>query len=130
MIKTLNELRSAKDKEVLKCIDEIKTDGTQTSDFQDKYGTDYSYTTLTSELKARGYSQRWVKDTKATGKEITVPMSPNNSRLNLNMTAECKERFTKFLSDKSYNFVHTTAALMSYMDDVEQGRIKVNIKAV
>ena len=129
MIKTLNELRTAKDKEVLRCIDEIKTDNISTSDFQTRYSTDYSYSSLINELKSRGYSQKWVKDTKA-GKELTVPMSSDNARMNLNMTRECKEKFARFLSDKSYNFVHTTAALMSYMDDVEQGRIRVNIKAV
>lgn len=126
MIKTLEELRAAKDEEVLECMMEFKKSGTQTKDFQSSYGADYSYTSLTNELTVRGYVQTWVKPQGV--KEVKVKMSKNNDRINLNMTKECKERFENFLKDKNYNFVHTTAALMTYMDAVEKKEIKVFVE--
>ena len=91
MIKTLNELRNAKDSEVLACMEEVKTSGVKTSDFQTTFETDYSYSTLAQELTTRGYVQKWVKNKKET-KEIKVKFSKDNARMNLNMTKECKER--------------------------------------
>ncbi|MBQ8138583.1 MAG: hypothetical protein IJ195_03910 [Lachnospiraceae bacterium] len=126
MIKALDDLRAAKDKEVLACMEEFKASKVKTTEFQKKFETDYSYSTLTQELTYRGYSLKWVKDTK----EIKVKMSAENARLNLNMTKECKERYEKFLEGKSYNFVHTTAALMNYLDEVEKKEIKVSVEVV
>lgn len=129
MIKTLNDLRNAKDNEVLACMEEVKASGVSTKDFQTTFGTDYSYTTLSQELTTRGYVQKWVKNKKEV-KEIKVKFSKDNARMNLNMTKECKERFEKFLDDKSYNFVHTTAAIMNYIDEVEKKEIKVSVEVV
>ncbi len=129
MIKGLTDLRSAKDSEVLACMEEVKASGVKTQDFQSTFGTDYSYSTLTSELSTRGYVQKWVKNKKET-KEVRVKFSKDNARMNLNMTKECKDRFEAFLEDKSYNFVHTTAALMTYMDMVEKKEIKVSVEVV
>lgn len=129
MIKTLVDLRNAKDNEVLACMEEVKTSGVKTNDFQATFGTDYSYSTLAQELTMRGYVQKWVKNKKET-KEIKVKFSKDNARMNLNMTKECKERFEKFLEDKSYNFVHTTAAIMNYIDEVEKKEIKVSVEVV
>lgn len=129
MIKTLSELRNAKDSEVLACMEELKTSCVKTSEFQTSFETDYSYTTLAQELTTRGYVQKWVKNKKET-KEIKVKFSRDNARMNLNMTKECKERFEKFLQDKSYNFVHTTAAIMNYLDEVEKKEIKVSVEVI
>ena len=57
---------------------------------------------------------------------IKVKFKKDNARMNLNMTRECKERFEKFLEDKSYNFVYTTAAIMHFLDDVENKEIIVS----
>jgi hypothetical protein len=129
MIKGLTELRTAKDSEVLACMEEVKTNGVKTQDFQTTFGTDYSYSTLASELSNRGYVQKWVKNKKEV-KEVRVKFSKDNARMNLNMTKECKDRFEAFLEDKSYAFVHTTAALMTYMDMVEKKEIKVSVEVV
>ena len=126
MIKTLEELRAAEDEEVLECMMEVKKSGIKTADFQTSFDTGYSYTALSNELTARGYIQTWVKPQGV--KEVKVKMSKNNDRINLNMTKECKERFENFLKDKNYNFVHTTAALMTYMDAVEKKEIKVFVE--
>ena len=129
MIKTLTDLRNAEDNDVLACMEEVKASGINTGDFKALFETDYSYSTLSSELSSRGYVQRWVKNKKET-KEIKVKFSRDNARMNLNMTKECKERFEAFLKDKSYNFVHTTAAIMNYLDEVEKKEIKVSVEVV
>lgn len=129
MIKTLEELRAAKDEEVLECMMEVKRSGVLTKEFETNFGASYSYSTLVNELTSRGYIQAWVKPQEVKGvKEVKVKMSKNNDRINLNMTKECKERFENFLKDKNYNFVHTTAALMTYMDAVEKKEIKVFVE--
>ena len=125
MIRTIMELRNATDREVLACIAEIKANGVQTSDFQNFFKTEYSYTTLTKELSNRGYSQRWVKDD--APKFVKVKME-KTARMNLNMTKECREKYEAFLADKAYNFIHTSAALMSYIEDYESGKIKTQVE--
>ena len=124
MIRTLSELRNASDREVLACIAEVKANGVQTSDFQNFFKTEYSYSSLTKELSNRGYSQRWVKD---APKVMKIKME-KTARMNLNMTQECRERYEAFLADKSYNFIHTSTALMSYIEDYESGKVKTQIE--
>ena len=125
MIRTISELRNASDHEVLACIAEVKANGVQTSDFQNFFKTEYSYSTLTKELSNRGYSQRWVKDD--APKFVKVKME-KTARMNLNMTKECREKYEAFLADKSYNFIHTSAALMSYIEDYESGKVKTQVE--
>ena len=124
MIRTISELRNATDREVLACIAEVKANGVQTNDFQNYFKTEYSYTTLTKELSNRGYSQRWVKD---SPKFVKVKME-KTARMNLNMTKECREKYEAFLADKAYNFIHTSAALMSYIEDYESGKVKTQVE--
>lgn len=125
MIRTISELRNATDREVLACIAELKANGVQTNDFQNFFKTEYSYSTLTKELSNRGYSQRWVKDD--APKFVKVKME-KTARMNLNMTQECREKYEAFLADKSYNFIHTSAALMSYIEDYESGKVKTQVE--
>lgn len=124
MIRTIMELRNASDREVLACIAEVKANGVQTNDFQNYFKTEYSYTTLTKELSNRGYSQRWVKD---SPKVVNVKME-KTARMNLNMTQQCREKYEAFLADKTYNFIHTSTALMSYIEDYENGKVKTQIE--
>lgn len=124
MIRTLSELRNASDREVLACISEVKANGVQTSDFQNFFKTEYSYSSLTKELSNRGYSQRWVKD---SPKVVNVKME-KTARMNLNMTQQCREKYEAFLADKTYNFIHTSTALMSYIEDYENGKVKTQIE--
>ena len=124
MIRTISELRNASDREVLACIAEVKANGVKTNDFQNYFKTDYSYSTLTGELSNRGYSQHWVKD---SPKFVKVKME-KTARMNLNMTKECREKYEAFLTDKAYNFIHTSAALMSYIEDYESGKVKTQVE--
>lgn len=124
MLRTISELRNATDREVLACIAELKANGVQTNDFQNYFKTEYSYSTLTKELSNRGYSQQWVKD---DAKVVRVKME-KTARMNLNMTQECREKYEAFLADKSYNFIHTSAALMSYIEDYESGKVKTQVE--
>ena len=124
MIRTISELRNASDREVLACIAEVKANGVKTNDFQNFFKTEYSYSSLTNELSNRGYSQRWVKD---KPKVVNVKMG-KTARMNLNMTQECREKYEAFLADKTYNFIHTSTALMSYIEDYENGKVKMQIE--
>ena len=124
MIRTISELRNASDREVLACIAELKANGVQTNEFQNFFKTEYSYSSLTKELSNRGYSQRWVKD---SPKFVKVKME-KTARMNLNMTQECREKYEAFLADKAYNFIHTSAALMSYIEDYESGKVKTQVE--
>lgn len=130
MIKTLNELRTASDSEVLACVDEIRASRVKTTDFQKTFGTEYVYPTLINELTARGYTQRWVKNKEGV-KEIKIKPGDETEELHLDVTKECKKRYEKFLEDKSsYDYIHTTAAIMNYLDEVEKGEIKVSIEVI
>ena len=125
MIKTLEELRNATNEQVLDCIKELERKKVKTSDFQQTFGTDYSYTTLVNELKSRGYEQAWTKKEK----KIVVRADPKKARMNLNMTLECKTRYEKFLQERSYNYLHTSAALMYYMEEYMEGNITPVLEA-
>lgn len=123
MIKTLEELKKATDKELLKMVEDA-SGSTSTDKFQAKFECEFSYSALTGELTSRGYITGWYKPTEV----VTVPMSKDNDRMNLNMTKACKQKYEKFLQDKSFNYVHTTAALERYIDDYNEGRIEVNLR--
>lgn len=118
------ELRNASDPEVLACIAEVKANGVKTNDFQNYFKTEYSYSLLTGELSNRGYFQQWVKN---KPKVVSVKME-KTARMNLNMTQECREKYEAFLADKTYNFIHTSTALMSYIEDYENGKVKTQIE--
>ena len=124
MLRTISELRNTSDREVLACIAELKANGVQTKDFQNYFKTEYSYSLLTGELSNRGYSQQWVKN---KPKVVSVKME-KTARMNLNMTKECREKYEAFLADKAYNFIHTSAALMSYIEDYESGKVKTQVE--
>lgn len=132
MIKTLKEIKKATDDALFACIKEAK--GHTGADFKQVFGADFEFDAIPTELQQRGYEYGWYNVNKILSekgkKTVQVKMSKDNARMNLNMTKECKEMFEKFLQDKSYNFVHTSAALMSYMDDVKSGKISVTIEVV
>lgn len=120
MIKKLEELKKATDKEVLQCYEEAQG---HTGEFQKYFQTNYSYGMITSELTARGYIQGWHKPKKT----VEVKMSKNNSRMNLSMTKECEQAYKNFTNKHGYAFVHTTAALMNYMSDCEENSVEVKV---
>jgi len=123
MIKNLNELRTATDTELLDCVREVKG---ETKRFQEIFDTDYSYTSLTDELKKRGYVQTWTKPKQT--KIISIPYSKETVRMNLAMTKECKEKYEKFLNQSPCKYVHTSAALINYIDEYMEKDIQVTIE--
>ena len=131
MVKSIEELKKATVEELLSMNEEAKG---HNEDFQSYFGCDFTRSTLGTYLKAAGcisdwYYPGWYKQGSTEGtQQVTIKMSKDNDRMNLNMTKECKQRYEKFLADKAFNYVHTTAALEYYMDAVESGRIDLNIK--
>ena len=120
MIKTLDDLRNADVQELLQMYDQAQ--GT-TKDFQSNFSVEFSYTTLTGEIKSRGYEQKWQK-----ASNHIVKLSATD-RLNLSMTKNCKEKYAKFLKDKTCPYIYTTAALESFMDAYNNRTIDVTFKA-
>ena len=91
-------------------------------------GDEYVKNNIRAEERNRPRSaclhRRWVKD---SPKFVKVKME-KTARMNLNMTQECREKYEAFLADKSYNFIHTSAALMSYIEDYESGKVKTQVE--
>lgn len=133
MFANVEEIRTATNEELLKAVTEsIGHTGTKKDDlnsFQNYFGVDFNYANITNELTKRGFINGWyLPQSENNVREVKVKLSKNNARMNLNMTQECKERYEKFLEDKSNNFVHTTAAIMSYLDGYEDKSMRVFVE--
>lgn len=127
MVKTIEELKKLSNDELVTYYEAAQGN---TKDFQTTFGVEYSYTALTSEMRARGFvSGMYIpSDKKEPEKDvfrITIQRQSGNSNMNLTMTNECKERYKQFIQDNGDAFVHTTAALTLYMDLCEGNRLEV-----
>ena len=124
MIKTTDDLRAATDAEIDELIE--KFGDAKTEDFQKTTGCDFAYSTFTTNLERRGYKNGWHKP-KSKRRTFTVKMLEKPERLNLAMTPECKEAYAKFIKENGWGYVHTTAALTSYMEAYKKRHIKVSV---
>ena len=121
-MKTIEELKQASDDEILKMYDDAQV---HTTDFQKQFSTNFSYASLISEIKNRGFVNGWYKPVDV--KDVYVPLTKETGRLNLGMTPDTKTRYEKFLGDKDYNYMYTSAALNMFMDAYNAGEININI---
>ena len=126
-----DQLKNRTGEELLSMVEEAK--GHTQKDFQEFFGTDYSYTTLTDELTRRGYKNGWhlpggPAPEESNLKTVVVSADEPKVRFNLSMTSSVKDRYARFLEGKSMGFRHTTAALELYMDAVEAGEVKVVVE--
>lgn len=124
MIKTIEELKAATEVEINELLECFK--GNKTEDFQKVTGCEFTYSTLSTELTKRGYENFWHKP-KAKKRNFTVKMIQKPARFNLGMTPECKKAYEEFIKANGWGYVHTTAALMSYMEAYKKREIKVSI---
>lgn len=127
MVKTIEQLRKASNDELKAYYEEAQGD---TKNFQKVFETEYTYSTLTAEMKARGFvSGMYIPSDKTEVEkevfEIEIQRQGGNGSMNLTMTNECKERYKEFVGKYGDAFVHTSAALMLYMDLFEAGRLQV-----
>lgn len=127
MIKTLEELKKATNEELLACYEEAQGN---TGDLKAAFGTDYSYSTLTTLMGKKGFvSGMYIPDDKKEAEkdtfQITIQRQGGNGSMNLTMTNECRERYKEFVQENGDAFVHTTAALSLYMDLCKEGRLEV-----
>ena len=135
MIKTLKEVRSASDQELLDCVNEAA--GKTGKEFKDTFGTEYSYSALTTELGKRGFVNGWHKPEKnvpmTTVKEIEVFTGATRTRCNIPVNKTSGETFNNFLNCLEENgalshgmrYVYYTAALVHFMDDYVNGKITI-----
>lgn len=129
MVKTLDELRKATSDELYTYYTEAQGN---TKDFQNAFGTDYSYSTLIAEMKARGYVNGMYipadkKDAEKDVYKITIRQQNGNGCMNLTMTNECKEKYKAFVAENGNAYAHTTAALTLYMELFKAGRLDVSM---
>jgi len=124
MVKTNDELKAATDRELDELLDKIA--GKPTADFQSITGCEFAYSTLSNELIRRGYVNSWHKP-RLRKKEFTVKMMKKPVRFSLPMTPECKKAFEEFVRANGWSYVHTTAALQTYMEAYKRREIKVSI---
>ncbi|MBQ8247515.1 MAG: hypothetical protein IJZ42_10315 [Lachnospiraceae bacterium] len=123
MITTMEDLRSAPDSELLQMYEDAQGD---TKEFTQKFGTEFSYTSLTSEIKNRGYKQGWIKEGMANScKEVEVNLNCKKDRMYLNMDVDCKKKYENFLKKQKNSYIFTTAALMHFMKEYEQKELQI-----
>lgn len=124
MIKTTDDLRAATDTEIDELIE--KFGDSKTEDFQKVTGCEFSYSAFSTIISQRGYRNGWHKP-RQRKRNFTVKMLEKPDRLNLAMTPECKEQYSKFIKENGWGYVHTTAALTSYMESYKKRHIKVSV---
>lgn len=127
MVKTIGELKKLSNEELLAYYEAAQGD---TKNFQSIFGVEYSYSVLTTEMGRRGFvSGMYIpnnsKEPEKDTFQITIQRQGGNGSLNLTMTNECKARYKQFVAENGDAFIHTTAALMLYMDLCENNRLEV-----
>ncbi len=124
MIKTPDDLRAATDAEIEELIERFGD--SLANEFKQATGCEFEYSTFAGILEKRGYKKGWYKP-RQKKRTYTVKMIEKPDRMSLAMTPECKETYSEFLKQNGWSYVHTTAALMTYMEAYKKRHIKVSI---
>ena len=133
--KTLQDLRDAEDDVLLKLYDKAQGN---TKEFTKQCNMDFSYSSLTREIKNRGYEQRWVKDQADLQKSdvkdpvsdietVEVNVREERCRKNIPMSKSCYDEFNKFLGGGSNTYLYVTAALRLFMKLFIENRLHIEI---
>lgn len=122
MVKTMNELKTASDKELIEMQRESL--GHTGKDFAETFGTDFSYSAITQELGTRGFVQGWYKPSS----EVTVKLDCKNERRNLTMCTETAQRWDQMCKGSTQKNLLLSAALEHFMADYVSGAVKVRVE--
>lgn len=122
MVKTLSELKSASDRELVEMQKEAL--GHTGKEFPDTFGTEFSYSAITQELGNRGFVQGWFKPSS----EITVKLDDKNERRNMTMCSDTAQRWDKLCKGSTQKNLLLSAALEHFMDDYASGAVKVRVE--
>ena len=118
---TLDELKSMNNKELAEFANKI----TNTKDFQQSTGAEFSYNTLMAEIKRRGGVKTYVFPEESEQPDIiTLTKTDETYRQQFKMSKKVSDKWKKFASDKPNRSVLLDAALTRFMDDFKRGKIK------
>lgn len=98
--------------------------------FQGYYGTEYSFPKLKTELEERGLIEAATKEEEVQAGEKKVftinPYKPS-IRCDLMVEKDVLAKFKKAFPNAREKRVHMTAALLLYMDAVQNGEVQVTL---
>lgn len=117
---TLDELKNMSNQELADFANRI----TNTRDFQQTTGAEFSYNTLMSEIRRRGGVKTYVFPESEQADIITLIKTDETYRQQFKMSKKVSDRWKKFASDKPNRSVLLDAALTRFMDDFKRGKIK------
>ena len=118
---TLDELKSMNNKELAEFANKI----TNTKDFQQNTGAEFSYNTLMAEIKRRGGVKTYVFPEESEQADIiTLVKTDETYRQQFKISKKVADRWKKFAADKPNRSVLLDYALIRFMDDFRRGKIK------
>ena len=117
---TLDELKNMSNQELADFANGI----TNTKDFQQNTGAEFSYNTLMSEIRRRGGVKTYVFPDEQQADIITLVKTDETYRQQFKISKKVADKWKKFASDKPNRSVLLDPALTRFMDDFKRGKIK------
>lgn len=117
---TLDELKNMSNQELADFANKI----TNTRDFQKQTGAEFSYNTLMAEIKRRGGVKTYVFPESEQADIITLVKTDETYRQQFKISKKVADRWKKFAADKPNRSVLLDHALIRFMDDFKNGKIK------
>ena len=117
---TLDELKNMSNQELADFANKI----TNTRDFQKQTGAEFSYNTLMAEIKRRGGVKTYVFPESEQADIITLVKTDETYRQQFKISKKVADRWKKFAADKPNRSVLLDHALIRFMDDFKNGKIR------
>ena len=117
---TLDELKNMSNQELADFANGI----TNTRDFQQTTGAEFSYNTLMSEIRRRDGVKTYVFPESEQADIITLVKTDETYRQQFKISKKVADRWKKFAADKPNRSVLLDYALIRFMDDFKNGKIK------
>lgn len=117
---TLEQLKNMSNQELADFANQI----TNTRDFQQTTGAEFSYNTLMSEIRRRGGVKTYVFPDDQQADVITLVKTDETYRQQFKISKKVADKWKKFASDKPNRSVLLDHALTRFMDDFKRGKIK------
>ena len=134
---SLGEMRRLSDEELNAMYKEAQGH-THSPEFQEMFNADFSYTSLTNEMKNRGIELRFKrcrapKSTKSVPdavRKTEISMSKEGmtvKRRFITVDSDIYDQWLRFIEKFPYPSVVTTAAFKQFMDDYDKGEIVIKM---
>ena len=135
---SLVEMRQLSDDEIINMYQKAQGH-TRTADFKKVCNTDFSYSSLTCEMKNRNIPLRFTRnrkngETTVCGNDSTLPRNVYMTKDGMTLTrhvisvdSETYRQWKTFIEKFTCPSVLTTAALRQFMEDFNAGKIRIEI---